>query len=103
MYTTTSAAVEQVPAHQWRTWAETNKATIIDVREPYEWAQGKLPSTELISLGSLPHRLESLDRTKPILVVCRTGSRSQQAASFLGRAGFRAANLVGGLVALGLA
>ncbi len=96
--------VEQVPSARWREWAQANDATILDVREPHEWARGTLPGSRLVSLGSLPTSLGHLDRTKPTLVVCRSGNRSDSAARFLAGAGFaKVANLAGGLVPLGLA
>lgn len=96
--------IEQVPATRGREWAQTNHATILDVREPHEWARGTLPGSQLVSLDSLPTSLDRLDRATPILVVCRSGHRSDTAARFLARAGFpRVANLAGGLIPLGLA
>ena len=93
--------VEQVSATHWRSWAETNRAQILDVREPDEWATGTLPDAIGISLGTVPHRIDGLDKSKPILVVCRSGARSGQAAEFLVRAGFRqVANLAGGIQSL---
>lgn len=99
-----TTAVELVAAKDWQRWSTQNNALIIDVREPTEWAEGTLPSSTLIALGSLPGRIDDLDREQPILMVCRTAQRSGMAAQFLVRNGFhRVANLMGGLVALGLA
>jgi rhodanese-related sulfurtransferase len=95
--------IEQVPAAAWRSWTEANEATVIDVREPIEWTLGILPEAELIPLGDLPHRATELDPNRPVLMVCRSGNRSNVAASMLARAGFRTANMAGGMVALGLA
>lgn len=96
--------VEQVPARGWSSWVDSNRAQIVDVREPNEWAMGTLPNAERISLGALPHQLHSLDRDKPVLLVCRSGARSNQAAQALAMSGFdRVANLAGGMMALGMA
>lgn len=96
--------VEQVPARGWRSWVDANRAQVVDVREPNEWAMGTLPDAERISLGTLPHQLHALDRNKPVLLVCRSGARSNQAAQALAMAGFnRVANLAGGMMALGMA
>lgn len=104
MISNPTTTVEQVPANQWREWAQANGATILDVREPHEWARGTLPGSQLMSLGSLPTSLGRLDASTPVLVVCRSGNRSDTAARFLARAGFgKVANLAGGLVPLGLA
>jgi rhodanese-related sulfurtransferase len=76
---------------------------MIDVREPYEWAMGTLPEAEKISLGSLAQQVHSLDKNQPLLLICRSGARSNQAAHALARAGYKTANLAGGLMALGMA
>lgn len=96
--------VEQVSAPGWRSWVEANRARVVDVREPHEWARGTLPEAERISLGSLGFQMHALDKEKPILLVCRSGARSNQAARAMAMAGFRrVANLSGGMVALGMA
>lgn len=96
-----TTTIEQVMAPAWQAWTRRNDAAILDVREPHEWAAtGVLPGSGLISLGELPHSLDRLDPETPILVVCHSGNRSQTAAEFLTRAGFRAANLSGGITAV---
>lgn len=71
--------------------------TVIDVREPYEWRSGVVPGALRIPLGTLPERLAELDRNTPYALVCASGNRSQQAASFLADQGFKTANVVGGM------
>ncbi|MDH3250857.1 MAG: rhodanese-like domain-containing protein [Acidimicrobiia bacterium] len=96
--------IHQVPAPEWKTWVEDNDAVIVDVREPMEWAQGALEGSKKIQLALLPSALDSLDTNRSILVVCRSGNRSQHAAKFLMAQGFEnVANLTGGLRALGMA
>ena len=95
--------VEQVPAPEWEQWVADNDAVVLDIREPVEWEMGTLPGAVMIRMGDLPGQIESLDASRPTLVVCRSGNRSNYAAAFLAMAGFdRAANLSGGLVALGM-
>ena len=97
-------AVEQVAAVRGQQWVEEHGAVIIDVREPHEYAMGSLPGAELIRLNDLPGRLDELDPDRAMLIVCRTGNRSNAAAAFLAQRGFdQVANLRGGLFALGLA
>ena len=94
--------IEQVAAPKWKTWLEENEGFVLDVREPMEWAHGTLPDSTMISLSFLPGSLGQLNPDQPILVVCRAGNRSQLAAQFLQRNGFkRAANLNGGLMSIG--
>lgn len=96
--------IPQVPAPDWQTWVTENDAVILDVREPVEWARGTLEGAHKIQLAMLPSALDSLDTNRSILVVCRSGNRSQHAAKFLLAQGFEnVANLTGGLRALGMA
>jgi sulfur dioxygenase len=74
---------------------------IVDVREAHEWAGelGHLARATLVPLAELAERSASLDKTKPLVTVCRSGTRSAQAATLLMRAGFaQVANLAGGLL-----
>lgn len=95
--------VEQVPAPEWQTWLEANQGKLLDVREPHEWAMGTLPNAVQISMGDIPDRLDELVGETPVLVVCRSGARSDQVAVYLSMNGLtKAANLAGGMKALGL-
>ena len=76
------------------------RPVLLDVREPWEWAVSNLEDrgARLIPLGELPDRLSELPRDRELVVYCRTGARSDQAARLLRDAGFpRARNLAGGL------
>ena len=77
-------------------------ALVIDVREPAEVAQGKMARAKLIPLGELSNRLGELEKykTKPIIMVCRSGSRSAGACGILSKQGFSEVyNLAGGMIA----
>ena len=77
-------------------------ALVIDVREPSEVAQGKIARAKLIPLGELKNRIGELEKhkTKPIIMVCRSGSRSAGACSILSKQGFSEVyNLAGGMIA----
>ncbi len=72
---------------------------LIDVREPYELQIAAIPGARLIPLGTLGAALESLDKTRHIVLMCRSGKRSATAASQLMAAGFeRVTNLAGGIL-----
>lgn len=79
-----------------------NGATVLDVREPHEWEGGILPDAVLISQRDITERIGELPPEKPVLCVCRSGSRSGNVAMFLAFNGYQAANLQGGMKALGL-
>lgn len=71
----------------------------IDVREAAEVQEGHIPGIVNIPLGTLPERLNELDKSKSYIIVCRLGARSGQATAFLEAEGFNAANMTGGMLA----
>jgi rhodanese-related sulfurtransferase len=77
-------------------------ALVLDVRENSEYADGHIAKAKHIPLGQLNKRLAELDKykDKPIVAVCRTGSRSGHACGMLRKAGFgNVSNLAGGISA----
>jgi rhodanese-related sulfurtransferase len=77
-------------------------ALILDVREENEYNSGHILNARLIPLLKLKERLGELERyrDKPVVVVCRSGSRSATACALLGNRQFgQAYNLAGGMMA----
>ena len=72
---------------------------ILDVREPYEWEAGRIEGAIHIPLAQILAGAEKgrLDPSKPVAVVCRTGNRSELAATMLQARGFDAVNMEGGM------
>lgn len=70
---------------------------LLDVREDDEWAAGHAPSAIHMALGTLGSEHGSLDRTRPIICVCRSGGRSAKATEALRGAGYDVINLAGGM------
>lgn len=72
----------------------------IDVREPDEVAAGSLPGATNIPLGELETRSAELDTNRRVVLLCRSGGRSTQAANYLTSIGFAdVVNLEGGMLA----
>jgi rhodanese-related sulfurtransferase len=95
--------IENVPAQDWAVWVDETGGRVLDIREPFEWEQGTLPGATLIPMGEIPARIGEFDVDEALLVVCRSGGRSQQVAIYLTANGFsRVANMAGGMKALGL-
>lgn len=64
-------------------------AQLIDVRSPEEFAAGHLPNARNIPVSELSKQLSTLgDKSKPVVVYCRSGARSARAAGELKAAGF---------------
>lgn len=84
-------------------WLEENlaKVQVVDVREPSEFTGplGHIQGAALVPLGELAARAKELPKDRPIVAVCRAGSRSAQATTILQKAGFTdIANLPGGML-----
>jgi glyoxylase-like metal-dependent hydrolase (beta-lactamase superfamily II)/rhodanese-related sulfurtransferase len=74
---------------------------VVDVREADEFsgALGHIAGARLMPMDELPQRVAELDRTRPVVTVCRSGTRSAQAAVLLAKAGLTdVANLAGGML-----
>lgn len=72
-------------------------ATILDVREDYEWVAGHAEGAVHIPLDQLPARVDDLDPDDDLYVICRTGGRSFRAAQWLVGQGYSAMNVAGGM------
>ncbi|HWI51348.1 MAG TPA: rhodanese-like domain-containing protein [Symbiobacteriaceae bacterium] len=80
--------------------AEGKKLTIIDVREPWEYAEGHIPGSQLRPLGQIRDWVSQFDKQAEIHLICRTASRSAQAYRFMETMGFKnLRNVSGGMVA----
>jgi rhodanese-related sulfurtransferase len=86
-------------------YEERERFQIVDVREPYEWDAGHIEESVHIPLAGVMAGQEQdrLDRDRPVLVVCKSGSRSELAALMLQARGFQAENLEGGTEAWSVA
>jgi len=69
---------------RWLTAQEKAEAcTIIDVRSPEEYAEAHVPNAKLIALNTLMARADEIPKQGDVFLICRSGARSAQAASFL--------------------
>ena len=73
-------------------------AQVVDVREADEVASGMIAGARHIPLAQLPARLGELDKTRPVVAVCRSGRRSAAAADQLAAAGFTSYTMTGGML-----
>jgi rhodanese-related sulfurtransferase len=75
-----------------------NGAFVLDVRTQEEWNEFHVPNTTLIPLDQLASRLNELPKDREIVVVCRSGNRSQEGRDILLNAGFtQVTSMTGGL------
>ncbi len=77
-----------------------DKFTLIDVREPYEYAIARIPGAKLVPLATVQERLHEFDTADEIVLHCKSGKRSAEALRTMERAGFKKlSNLKGGILA----
>jgi rhodanese-related sulfurtransferase len=79
--------------------ALTDGATVVDVREAGEYAEGHVPGVVHIPMGQLPSRIHELDADQPVYVICASGNRSAAMSEHLAAAGFQTASVAGGTAA----
>jgi phage shock protein E len=87
------------PAQYTSQYAEASTPhLLIDVRTPEEFASGHLPNAVNISLQDLPARLGEVPADEPVVLYCRSGNRSAQAATLLNNAGYTQVLDLGGII-----
>lgn len=73
-------------------------AQLVDVRTPEEFQAGHIQGAKLIPLQELENRLDEIDKSKPVVLVCRSGNRSGQAYKLLKARGYQShSHLEGGM------
>jgi rhodanese-related sulfurtransferase len=74
---------------------KAGEVTLLDVREPDEWAEGHAAGAVHIPLGDLDPA--TVDGSRPIVAVCGSGNRSGKATDLLRKAGIDVRNMAGGM------
>jgi len=75
-------------------------AFVLDIRTTEEWNDFHVPNTTHIPLEELATRLDEVPRDRQIIIICRSGNRSQEGRGILLEAGFPDVTSVkGGLIA----
>jgi rhodanese-related sulfurtransferase len=76
-------------------------ATLIDVRETFEFRTGHVAQAVSVPMHLVPLRLDELTRDggaeQPVYVICQSGNRSWQVCHYLGQHGIEAINVAGGM------
>ena len=71
-------------------------AALLDVREPDEVDEVRVPGGLRIPLQSVPERVSEIPTSGTLYVICALGGRSRAAAEFLHSHGMDAVNVAGG-------
>ena len=74
-------------------------ARLVDVREPNEFAEARVPGAVLVPLGTVPDQVDAFRGEGTTYVICRSGARSMRACEFLAAQGVEVTNVAGGTLA----
>jgi rhodanese-related sulfurtransferase len=74
------------------------KAVVVDVCEPDEFARGHLGGSKNLPLSQLEAKLPALVKNKalPVILVCQSGARSARALAIAKKLGYEQAQSLGG-------
>lgn len=75
-------------AREARVLVERGEAVLVDVRTVEEFRAGHAPGAVNIPIQVLRQRMHELPKDRPVVVYCRSGSRSATAKRILDAAGF---------------
>ncbi|MCX7853173.1 MAG: SulP family inorganic anion transporter, partial [Caldilineales bacterium] len=91
---------EVAPETLYRELRGPTPPLVVDVREPREFRQGRVPGAVNVPLPRLLENAHAVPKDRPIVLACRTGRRSRRAAAHLLQHGYRDLRiLAGGMVA----
>ena len=71
---------------------------LIDVRSPIEFKQGALDGAVNIPITSVQTLKDNIDISRPVLLYCRTGARSEMVKKHLEQLGFNQVHNIGGIL-----
>lgn len=97
-YTADNLLTKRIETVSWQEVDELieKEAYLLDIREEFEQATGKLPNSHSIPLSQLRARLAELPKDQTIYVYCQVGLRGYNAARILMQQGFPVKNIDGG-------
>ncbi|MDR2853007.1 MAG: rhodanese-like domain-containing protein [Burkholderiaceae bacterium] len=74
------------------------RAVVVDVREPGEFAAGHMGGARNVPLGQLQEKLPGVakNKTVPLLLTCETGARAQRAVAIAKKLGYQKAQSITG-------
>lgn len=98
---TDTSAVRTITADELRHRLAHDRAfTLVDVREPDEWAEGHVDGAVLVPLRTLGDAMRAWNTADAFVMMCRSGARSAEAVRQMQHAGFaRVVSLAGGMLA----
>ena len=94
-----AAMTEITPAEYQARLDAGDRPLLLDVRNPEELQICRIPDSLFIPLPELARRVGEIDKSREVVVHCKSGGRSAKAAEFLREAGFpKVLNMTGGIL-----
>ncbi|MGI0484142.1 rhodanese-like domain-containing protein [Pantanalinema rosaneae CENA516] len=84
-----TGSLQSIDAHTLKQWLEQDAVTLVDVREPGEYASGYIPGATLVSLSRFDADKIPQTPNRKIVLYCRSGQRSTMAAYRLFSQGYQ--------------
>lgn len=90
--------INQITTTELKDGLSDKDKQFIDVRTPGEFSQNKIRGFKNIPLNELADKAVSLDKDRPVVVICQSGMRSSNASKLLKKKGFKEIiNVKGGM------
>ena len=96
-----SAAVQKISAEEAQAMMTSNEVAVLDVRTPEEYAERHIMNARLLTLDTIDADAAAAvapDKDEPVLVYCRSGVRSAEAAAKLEALGYTQVYDFGGIL-----
>ncbi len=84
-------SIKVLNATDYKTQVVNNDVQLVDVRTAAEFSQGALDNAlniDFFQKENFRSKMEKLDKEKPVYLYCRSGARSNKAATLLDKMGF---------------
>lgn len=89
---------QRINAEKAKEMMQDTSVIILDVRTQEEYAQGHIPNAQLLPLDQIDQIADFAAKNDTILVYCRSGNRSAQAADYLVQLGYVNVYDFGGII-----
>ena len=74
--------MDLITAKELKQGLEENTIFLLDIREPYECNIASIGGLQ-IPMAEVPAKVNEIDRSKKVVVMCRTGKRAEAVANLL--------------------
>lgn len=74
--------MNSITAKDLKQGLENNTVFLLDIREPYECNIASIGGLQ-IPMADIPSKVHEIDRSKKVVVMCRTGKRAEAVANLL--------------------